>query len=66
MIDLYHYSSVGNIVTFDVVQVTGSNLTPNVSFIETLARASLKTHLLGSPGNGTKRVGQRTDVCLRF
>ena len=31
--------SVGNTFTFDVVQVTGSNLTWNVSFIETLARA---------------------------
>ena len=31
-------------------------------FIETLVRASLKTHLPGSPGNETKRVGWRTDV----
>ena len=30
--------------TFDVVQVTGSNLTSNVSFTETLARAHLKKH----------------------
>ena len=30
--------------------------------METLARASLKTHLPGSPGIETKRVGQRTAV----
>ena len=36
-------AKVGNTFTFDVVQVTGSNLTPNVSFIETRARASLET-----------------------
>ena len=35
---------------FDVVEDTGLNLTSSVSFIETLARASLKTHLPGSPG----------------
>ena len=38
----YPYSSVGATFTFDVVQVTGSNLTSNVSFTETLARAHLK------------------------
>ena len=38
----YSYSSVGNTFTFDVVQVTGSNLTSNVSCTETLARAHLK------------------------
>ena len=37
----YPYSSVGNTFTFDVVQVTGSNFTSNVSFTETLARAHL-------------------------
>ena len=38
----YPYSSViGNTFTFDVVQITGSNLTSNVSFTETLARAHL-------------------------
>ena len=35
----YPYSSGGNTITFDVVYVAGSNLTPNVYFIETLARA---------------------------
>ena len=59
--------SVNNTFTFDVVQVTGSNLTSIASFTETLAaRASLKTHFPGSPGNETKRVGQRTVVCVRF
>ena len=58
----YPISSLGNNFTFYVVQVTGSNLTSSFSFIETPARASLKTHLPGSPSNGTKRVGQRTDV----
>ena len=58
----YPYSSVGNTFTSDVVQVTGSNLTSNVYFIETLARASLKPHIPGSPSNETKRVGQRADV----
>ena len=66
----YPCSSVGNSITFDVVQVTGrtSLLTSNVSFTETLPRAHLKkhTHLPGSPGNETNRVGQRTDVCIRF
>ena len=58
----YSYSSVGNTFTFDVVQVTSSNLTSIVIFTETLARANLnKTHIPGSPGNETKRVGQRTD-----
>ena len=32
------YNSVGDTFTFEVVQVMGSNLTANVSFIETLAR----------------------------
>ena len=42
----YPYSSVvGNTFTFIVVQVTGSNLTSNVSFTETLARAHLKKHI---------------------
>ena len=53
-------------VTFDVVEDTGSNLALNVSFTQTLARASLNTehiHLPGSPGIGTKRFGQRTAVC---
>ena len=36
------HSSVGTTFTFGVVQVTGSNLTSSVSFIETLARASLE------------------------
>ena len=59
----YPYSSVGNTIPFDVVQVTGSNPTSNVSFTETLARApNKKTQLPGSPGNNTKRVGQHTDV----
>ena len=39
-----------------------SNLTSNVSSIETLARASLKTCIVGSRGIETKRVGQRTAV----
>ena len=48
---------------FDVVEDTGSNLALNVSFIETLARASLKkTYLAGFPGTETERVGQRTAV----
>ena len=58
-------SSVGStfITFFVVVQVTGSNLTSNVSFTETLARAYVpEKHLPGSPGSETKRVGQRTDV----
>ena len=38
----YNNSSVGNTFTFDVVQVTTSNPTSNVSFTETLARAHLK------------------------
>ena len=37
-------SSAGSTLTFDVVEDTGSTLTSNVSFIETLARASLKTY----------------------
>ena len=37
----------------------GSNLTSNVSSIETPARAYLKTYLPG-PGLERKRVGQRT------
>ena len=44
------YSSAGNTFTFDVVQVTGSNLAPSVSFVATLARTNLNTHLPGSPG----------------
>ena len=41
----YPCSSVGNTFTFDVVQVSGSNPTSNVSFAETLACAHLKkTH----------------------
>ena len=39
----YPYSS-GNTFTFGVVEDIGSNLTSNISFIETLARASLKTY----------------------
>ena len=35
------YSSVGNTITFDVVEDTGSNLVSNVSFIEALACPSL-------------------------
>ena len=38
------------------------NLTSNVSSTETLARASLKTYLPGSPGIETKRTVQRTAV----
>ena len=57
----YPYSS-RNIITFDVVEATGSSLTSNVSFVETLARASLKTYLPGCPGVETKRVGQGTAV----
>ena len=45
----YPYSSVGNTFTFDVVQVTGSNLTSNVSFTETLAREHLKKHISLDP-----------------
>ena len=56
-------NSVGSTIIFYVVEDTGSNLTPNVPFIETLARAPLKTYLPGSPGIGTKRVGQRTTAC---
>ena len=41
----YPYSPVGNTLSFDVVEDAGSNLTSYVSFIETLARASLKTHI---------------------
>ena len=41
----YPYSSVGKTVTFDVVQVTGSNLMSNFYFTETLARAHLKKHI---------------------
>ena len=37
------YSSVGNTLRFDGVLVTGSNLTANIPFTETLARAHLKT-----------------------
>ena len=47
----YPYSSVGDTFTFDIVEDTVSNLTSNVSFIETLACVSQRTHLLGSPGN---------------
>ena len=57
----YPYSPVGNTSTFDV-KVTGSKLTSDVYFRETLARASLKTRIPGSPGNETERVGQCTDV----
>ena len=53
-------SSVGDTITFDVVEDTDSNLTSNVylaSFIETLARASLNKYLLpGPPGIETKRL----------
>ena len=45
----YPYSSVGNTLTFDVVQVTDSNLTSKVSFTETLARAHLKKHIFLVP-----------------
>ena len=45
----YPHSSVGDTFTFGVVQVTGSNLTSNVSFTETLARAHLKTHISLDP-----------------
>ena len=58
----YPYSSVGTTITFDVIENTGSNLTSNVSCIETLARASTKTYLPGSSGIETKRVGRRTAV----
>ena len=56
------YSSVGNTFTFHAVEDTGSNLNSNASFLQTLARASLKPHLPGSPGIETKRTGQRTAV----
>ena len=53
--------SVGNTFTFDAVEDTDSIPTSNISIIETLARASLEnTHLPGSPGTETKRVGQLT------
>ena len=53
------YSSVGNTSTFGIVEETGSNLTSNVSFMETL-RVSTTKNLPGSPGIDPKRVGQRT------
>ena len=56
------YSSVGNNFTFDVVEDSGSNLSLNVSFTETLARTSPKSYPPASPGIETKPVGQRTAV----
>ena len=41
----YIYSSGSNTFTFGVVEDTGSNLTSNFSFIETLARASLNAYI---------------------
>ena len=43
-------------------QDTGSNLSSNVSLIETLARAFLKAYLPDSLGIERKRVGLRTAV----
>ena len=43
------YSSVGNTFTFDVVHVTGSNLTLNPSFTEALARAHKKKNISLDP-----------------
>ena len=37
--------AVGNTFTLDVGQITGSNITSTVSFIETLVRASLEKHI---------------------
>ena len=47
---VYPYSSVGDTFTFDAVEDTGSNLASNVSFIGTLARASLNAYVVGSSG----------------
>ena len=58
----YPFSSVGKIITFDVVEDTDSNLPSDVCFMKTLARESLKIYLPGSPGIKPKRVGQRTAV----
>ena len=52
-----------NTFTIDVDEDTGSNLNSNVFFVETLARASLKACLPGSPGIETTRTGPRTAVC---
>ena len=52
----YPYSSVGNTLALNFVEDTGANLLSNVSTIETLVRASLKSYLPGSPGIETKRV----------
>ena len=49
-------------IAFDTAEDTGSNLTSNVSFIETLARAFNKTCFPGSPGVETTRVSERTAV----
>ena len=53
----YPYSSVGNTFTFDVAQVTGSNLTSNVSVTETLARAHLKNTYISLVPQVLKRSG---------
>ena len=63
----YPYIWVGNtfvhIYLFDVAEDTDSNFTPNVPFIEALARAIPKGIPPVSPGGiETKRVGQRTAV----
>ena len=54
----YPYSSVGNTFTFDVVKDTGSNLTSNDSFIETLARASLQTYHPDYPNRYWNEAGR--------
>ena len=58
----YPFCSAGNTLTFDVVKDTGSNLTSNAYYIETLGRAPVKAHLPGSAGIATKRVGKRSVV----
>ena len=46
---LYPYSLVGNTLTFDVVEDTGSNLTSSVSSMEALARAPLNSSISLAP-----------------
>ena len=53
----YPNSSVDNTSTFDVVEDTGSYPISSVSFVETLARASLKKHI-SLVRQVLKRIGQ--------
>ena len=51
---------------FNVTGSFGLTYVTRISLGWVIDRACLQTHIPGSPGNETKRVGQRTDVCIRF